>query len=91
MKREKYPLVVPSFYILSGVFLGLFWQHVYMHGHDHVGQHLVDKGVVYVGNGVGGFGTHPAHTTNNTVWFRSVKASEEATRFDGSLNCGIGL
>ncbi|CAM6083708.1 unnamed protein product [Calypogeia fissa] len=57
---------------LRSLLLPLFVKHrvhVYMHGHDHLGQHLEDEGVVYVGNGVGGFGTHRASATNNTIWF----------------------
>ncbi|KAG6541687.1 hypothetical protein Mapa_016952 [Marchantia paleacea] len=68
--RTRFPVEDRLRDLLSPLFVK-YGVHVYMHGHDHVGQHLMDKGVVYVGNGVGGFGTHPAHSTNNTVWFRN--------------------
>lgn len=41
---------------------------VYINGHDHVAQHLEKNGVVYIGNGVGGYGNHPAHPNKETVW-----------------------
>eukprot|EP00897_Mesotaenium_endlicherianum_P005421 jgi/Mesen1/4907/ME000244S04077 len=41
---------------------------VYMNGHDHVGQHLERNGVVYIGNGVGGYGNHGVSVTKDTVW-----------------------
>lgn len=43
-------------------------QDVYIHGHDHVGQHSEVDGVVHLGNGVGGYGNHPATANNRTVW-----------------------
>ncbi|KAL2652113.1 hypothetical protein R1flu_020241 [Riccia fluitans] len=68
--RKRFPVEERLRDLLLPLFVE-YGVHVYMHGHDHVGQHLLDKGVVYVGNGVGGFGVHPARATNNTVWFRN--------------------
>eukprot|EP00850_Spirogloea_muscicola_P016609 SM000136S00155 [mRNA] locus=s136:33347:36899:+ [translate_table: standard] len=59
----------------------------YIHGHDHVGQHLQAGGVSYIGNGVGGFGNHESKATAETVWvgdnyFGFVLHHVTATRMD---------
>jgi hypothetical protein len=45
---------------------------VYLHGHDHIGQHSVRGGIVHIGNGVGGFDTHSASADQETVWFNNT-------------------